>query len=203
MIAIIDYGMGNIHSVRKALEAKGARVVVTSNPGEIKRSAKLVLPGVGAFGDAMRELEKRNLSESIAEHIKDRKVFLGICLGMHLLFESSEESPDVRGLGILKGRVEKFQSTNGLKIPHMGWNQIKIRKILCPLFKGLEDASEVYFCHSYYPKADDSQIVAASTEYGVDFPSIIWQNNVYATQFHPEKSQAMGLKILENFVNLC
>ena len=202
MIAIIDYGMGNIHSVRKALESKGAKVVVTSNPVEIKKAAKLVLPGVGAFGDAMSELEKRNLAEPIIEHIKDKKIFLGICLGLHLLFESSEESPDVWGLGILKGRVEKFQSTNGLKIPHMGWNQIKIRKMLCPLLKGLEDSSDVYFCHSYYPKADDIQIVAASTEYVVDFPSVIWQNNVYATQFHPEKSQAIGLKILENFVNL-
>ena len=202
MIAIIDYGMGNIHSVRKALEAKGAKVVVTSNPVEIKRSAKLVLPGVGAFGDAMRELEKRNLSEHIIEHIKDRKAFLGICLGMHLLFGSSQESVDCPGLGVLKGKVVKFQDTDGLKIPHMGWNQVKIRKSNCPLFKGVEEAGEVYFCHSYYPKTDDSQNVAASTEYGIEFASIIWQDNVFATQFHPEKSQAVGLKMLENFVNL-
>jgi len=194
--------MGNIHSVRKALEAKGAKVVVTSNPVEIKRSAKLVLPGVGAFGDAMRELEKRNLSGAIIEHIKDGKVFLGICLGMHLLFASSQESEGCPGLGILKGKVVKFQDTDGLKIPHMGWNQFKIKQNRCSLFKGLEEGGEVYFCHSYYPKADNSQDIAASTEYGTEFASIIWQDNVFATQFHPEKSQAVGLKMLENFVNL-
>jgi glutamine amidotransferase len=202
MIAIIDYGMGNIHSVKKALEAQGAKVVVTSNLTEIKKSAKLVLPGVGAFGDAMAELRKRNLVEAISEHIHDKKIFLGICLGMHLLFESSEESPDVAGMGILKGRVEKFKSVEHLKIPHMGWNQIKIRKTNCPLFKDLKEASEVYFCHSYFPKPEDKEVIAASTEYGEDFTSIVWKDNIFATQFHPEKSQAIGLKILENFVNL-
>jgi imidazole glycerol-phosphate synthase subunit HisH len=202
MIAIIDYGMGNIHSVRKALEVQGAKVVVTSNPAEIKRSSKLVLPGVGAFGDAMAELQKRNLVEAIAEHIHDKKIFLGICLGMHLLFESSEESLDVAGMGFLKGKVEKFKSIDHLKIPHMGWNQIKIRKTNCPLFKELKEASEVYFCHSYFPKPQDLEVVAASTEYGEDFASIVWKENIFATQFHPEKSQAVGLKILENFVNL-
>ena len=202
MIAIIDYGMGNIHSVKKALEAKGAKVAVTSNHLEIKRARKLVLPGVGAFGDAMAELAKRELIEPIAEHIQDKKVFLGICLGMHLLFESSEESPDIRGLGIFKGQVRKFSPAQGLKVPHMGWNQIKIRKINCPIFKSLQESSEVYFCHSYYPQPQDNAIVAASTEYGMDFASIIWRDNVFATQFHPEKSQAVGLKILENFVNL-
>ena len=200
MIAIIDYGMGNIHSVKKALEAKGANVVVTSNHLEIKRARKLVLPGVGAFGDAMAELEKRDLVEPIAEHIQDRKQFLGICLGMHLLFESSEESPGIKGLGILKGKVVKFGAFAGLKVPHMGWNQIKIRSINCPLFKDMGTAGEVYFCHSFYPDPEDSQIIAASTEYGIDFASIIWKDNLFATQFHPEKSQATGLKILENFV---
>ena len=194
--------MGNIHSVKKALEAQGAKVVVTSNPIEIKSSAKLVLPGVGAFGDAMAELQKRNLIAAITEHIYDKKVFLGICLGMHLLFESSEESPDVLGMGILKGRVEKFKNMGQLKVPHMGWNQIKIRKTNCPLFKGLKEASEVYFCHSYYPKPKDSDIVAGSTEYGEDFASIVWQANIFATQFHPEKSQKTGQKMLENFVAL-
>jgi imidazole glycerol-phosphate synthase subunit HisH len=202
MIAIIDYGMGNIHSVRKALEAQGAKVVVTSNLTEIKKSAKLVLPGVGAFGDAMAELQKRNLVEAITEHIHDKKVFLGICLGMHLLFESSEESLDVAGLGLLKGKVNKVKTIDHLKIPHMGWNQIKIRKTNCPLLKDLKDSSEVYFCHSYYSKPKDLDIVAASTEYGEDFASIVWKENIFATQFHPEKSQAIGLKILENFVNL-
>jgi glutamine amidotransferase len=121
---------------------------------------------------------------------------------MHLLFESSEESPDVAGMGVLKGKVEKFKSVAHLKVPHMGWNQIKVRKINCPLLKDLKEAAEVYFCHSYFPLPEDREIVAASTEYGEDFASIVWKENVFATQFHPEKSQAIGLKILSNFVNL-
>ncbi len=202
MIAIIDYGMGNIHSVQKALETRGAKVAVTSDPARIKKADKLVLPGVGAFGDAMAELRKRGLLSAIAEHIQDKKDFLGICLGMHLLFESSEESPDSPGMGILKGRVKQFKTDGQLKVPHMGWNQIKIKKIDCPLFKKLKEASDVYFCHSYYPKPGDSSAVAASTEYGEDFASIIWRENIFATQFHPEKSQSAGLQILENFVKL-
>ena len=194
--------MGNIHSVKKALEAMGAQTVVTNKTEDIKKADKVVLPGVGAFGDAMQEIEKQGLSAAVAEHIKAKKIFLGICLGMHMLFESSEESPQVKGLGILKGTVKKFDPQTGLKIPHMGWNQIKIKKINCPIFKNLEDNSSVYFCHSYYPQPAQPEIIAASTEYGLDFASIIWQDNIFAMQFHPEKSQAVGLKILENFVRL-
>jgi glutamine amidotransferase len=202
MIAIIDYGMGNIHSVRKALEVMNAKTIVTNKPEAIKKAQKIVLPGVGAFGDAIAELEKQNLISVLIEQIKAQKIFLGICLGMHLLFEASDEADKVKGLGLLKGRVSKFSDKSGLKIPHIGWNQIKIKKLNCPLLKDMSDNSSVYFCHSYYPKPQDKGIIAAATEYGEDFSSVIWQDNIFAMQFHPEKSQAVGLKILENFVKL-
>ncbi|MFA5100020.1 MAG: imidazole glycerol phosphate synthase subunit HisH [Candidatus Omnitrophota bacterium] len=201
-IAVIDYGMGNIHSVKKALEAKGAVVSVTNSPEDIRKADKLVLPGVGAFGDAMLELEKQGLVEAIKGHIASGKIFLGICLGMHLLFEKSQESEGFAGLGVLKGTVRKFSSLSGLKVPHMGWNQIGFRKPACKLFKGIPEGSSVYFCHSYYPQPEKADCVAAVTEYGPDFASIIWQDNVYAMQFHPEKSQAAGLALIENFVRL-
>jgi len=202
MIAIIDYGMGNIHSVRKALETLGAQTAVATTPRQIIKADKIVLPGVGAFGEAVSELNSHGLASCILEQIQDKKVFLGICLGMHLLFETSQESPQARGLGLFKGTVERFQPQAGLKVPHMGWNQIVIRQVACPLFKGLEDGSSVYFCHSFFPLPQDSSIVAATTEYGAEFGSILWKDNVFATQFHPEKSQGVGLKILENFVNI-
>jgi len=202
MIAIIDYGMGNIHSVKKALESMGARTVVTNNAALIKKCDKAVLPGVGAFGDAMQELERRGLVAAIKEHIEKNKVFLGICLGMHLLFESSQESCGVKGLGIFKGCVKRFPKKKSLKVPHMGWNQLQLKEKKCPLFNGLADLQSVYFCHSYYPAAKDSKIMAAMTKYGIEFPSVIRQDNVFATQFHPEKSQKAGLKILKNFVGL-
>jgi len=201
-IAVIDYGMGNIHSVKKALEAKGGRVTVTDSPAEIKKAEKLVLPGVGAFGDAMAVLEKKGLAAAIKEHIAARKIFLGICLGMHLLFDRSQESDGVAGLGILKGTVRKFAGGPGLKVPHMGWNQIRFKKSACKLFQGIPDGSSVYFCHSYYPQPEDPGCIAAVTGYGADFASIIWQDNVYAMQFHPEKSQETGLALVENFVRL-
>ncbi len=202
MIAIIDYGMGNIHSVSKAVDSLGAQIVVTNDPKEIKKADKLILPGVGAFGDAMLEIKKRNLDKAIIEHVKEKKYFLGICLGMHLIFATSEESVGVDGLNLLEGDIKKFIGSNSLKVPHMGWNQINFRKADCPLFKGLEDKSSVYFCHSFYVQAKDNSVIAASTEYGQNFASIAWKDNVFATQFHPEKSQTVGLKILENFVKL-
>jgi glutamine amidotransferase len=202
MIAIIDYGMGNIHSVRKALEVLGGSTVVTNTPAVVRKAEKIVLPGVGAFGDAMKELQRTNMAEAVFESIKDKKIFLGICLGMHLLFESSQESPQAKGLGVFKGSVRRFEPSASLKVPHMGWNQVKFKKSACPLFKGLETDAAVYFCHSYYPAPADSSSVAATTEYGTDFASILWQDNVYAMQFHPEKSQRSGLKLLENFVSL-
>ncbi len=194
--------MGNIHSVQKALESMGAKTVVTNNPEDIKACDKAVLPGVGAFDDAMQELKRQDLISALNEHIKAKKIFLGICLGMQLLFESSEEARVTKGLGLLKGTVRKFENKDNLKVPHMGWNQLKTRNISCPLLKDIPDNSYVYFCHSYYPKPQDERIIAATTDYGIDFTSILWQDNIYGAQFHPEKSQEAGLKILKNFVSL-
>lgn len=209
MIAIIDYGMGNIHSVKKALELYGAKIKISNNPKEISSCEKLVLPGVGAFGDAMQELEKQGLVALIKDEVKNKKPFLGICLGMQLLFEKSEEAVQSKGLGIVRGRVMKFPVST-LKVPHMGWNQLRINQRpttndqrLCPLLKDIPDSSFVYFCHSYYPQAEDKDVIAATTDYGINFASVIWQGNVYGVQFHPEKSQGVGLKMLENFVKLC
>jgi imidazole glycerol-phosphate synthase subunit HisH len=202
MIAIIDYGMGNIHSVNKALRLYGAKTLVTSNPKEIKPCEKAVLPGVGAFDDAVAQLKREDLISSLKDFIKDKKPFLGICLGMQLLFEESEEANKEKGLGVLKGKVARLKESKGQKVPHVGWNQLKL-KSECPLLKGIPDNSYVYFCHSYYPQPLNDNIVAATTDYGVDFASFAWQDNVYGAQFHPEKSQKIGLKIIENFVNLC
>ncbi|MDD5730083.1 MAG: imidazole glycerol phosphate synthase subunit HisH [Candidatus Omnitrophica bacterium] len=201
MIAIIDYGMGNIHSVAKALEAVGAEVLVTNKAQEIKNADKLVLPGVGAFGDAMQELEKQKLVKVIKEEIKRKKIFLGICLGMHLLFERSEESPKIKGLGLLKGGVVRFPVKKELKVPHMGWNQVSPVNE-CPLLKGVENGAFVYFCHSYYPVPQDKDVSAAVTDYGLNFSSVVWKGNIFGAQFHPEKSQSVGLKIIKNFVEM-
>jgi glutamine amidotransferase len=204
MIAIIDYGMGNIHSVQKALQLFGAKTTVTNKPQDIQAADKAVLPGVGAFDDAMLELTNQGLNLALKGYIKNKKPFLGICLGMQLLFEQSKEASKSKGLGILKGRVKKFTGLKGLKVPHMGWNQLKKgRNDECPLLRDIPDNSYVYFCHSYYPNPANKSIIAATTDYGTEFASIVWQDNVYGVQFHPEKSQKIGLKILENFVNLC
>jgi len=148
------------------------------------------------------ELKKQNLLAALKRHIKAKKIFLGICLGMQLLFERSEEAKGIKGLRILKGEVKKFKVKDSLKVPHMGWNQLSKTKSACPLLKGIPDNSYVYFCHSYYPQPRDSKVIAATTEYGINFSSILWQENIYGVQFHPEKSQETGLKILKNFVNL-
>jgi glutamine amidotransferase len=208
MIAIIDYGMGNIHSVNKALEFYGAKTIVTNKTKDIGAAKKAVLPGVGAFDDAVSELEKQGLVQAIKEFIGGGRPFLGICLGMQLLFEASQEAGQSKGLGILKGEVVKFRQ-EGLKVPHMGWNQIKfevrsskfeVKK--CPLLNGLPDNAYVYFCHSYYPEPMNKDIIAATTDYGTDFASVVWQDNIYGAQFHPEKSQSVGLRMLKNFVEL-
>jgi len=202
MILIIDYGMGNIHSVQKALEAKGAETLVSDNPDAFKKADKLVLPGVGAFGDAMQELSKRRLIAPILEEVKKKKPLLGICLGMQLFFENSEESKGVKGLGLIKGSVKKFNSSRDLKVPHIGWNQISDFNNKCPLLSGVPENSSVYFCHSYYPAPKDKTASTAFTEYGIEFSSLVQQDNIFGTQFHPEKSQKVGLKIIENFVKL-
>lgn len=202
MIVIIDYSMGNLHSVKKALEYFGAKVLVTNKIEDIKNCDKVVLPGVGAFDDAVLELKERAIIATLIEHIKNKKPFLGICLGMQLLLERSHEAQRQMGLGILKGQVKRFSRNLGQKVPHIGWNQLKIQNKNCPLLKNISDNSYVYFCHSYYPDLKNKEAVAATTDYGIDFTSIVWQDNIYGVQFHPEKSQEIGLRILKNFVEL-
>ncbi|MCM8794800.1 MAG: imidazole glycerol phosphate synthase subunit HisH [Candidatus Omnitrophica bacterium] len=202
MIAIIDYGMGNLASVKKAVEFLGGRAVVTSDPQQIVRAKGIIFPGVGAFGAAMRELKRRKLIGPLRQAIHDNKPFLGLCLGMQLLFEASDESPGVKGLGIFSGRVRKLPSNKGVKIPHMGWNRIvKMGKKRNPLLEGVPDGSFVYFVHSYVVDPRWKGLTAARTDYGKTFPSVLWNTGkIWATQFHPEKSQRHGLKILKNFI---
>ncbi|MCX5693649.1 MAG: imidazole glycerol phosphate synthase subunit HisH [Candidatus Omnitrophica bacterium] len=202
-IAIIDYGMGNIHSVAKAIQVCGVEPVITNNKDQISKADKLILPGVGAFDDAMLELKKLDLVSVIQEQVKCKKPFLGICLGMQLLLESSQEAKVSKGLGILGGQVVKFSSTGGIKIPHMGWNDCKVVDKKCLLLSGINDNDQVYFCHSYYPEPSDKTVIAATCDYGVEFSCVICKDNVYGVQFHPEKSQTVGLKIIKNFIGLC
>ena len=199
MIAIIDYGVGNLRSVQKALEIVGAQTLITQNPQEILSASKVVLPGVGAIAPTMEKLQSLGLIPVIEKTIATGKPFLGICLGMQLLFEKSFEGGEVKALGIFKGTVERFTS---LKVPHMGWNQLNIRQNTCPLFTGVMNSVNVYFCHSYYVKPEDQTIVATTTDYGFPFVSSVILKNVFGVQFHPEKSQRFGLKILENFVKV-
>lgn len=200
MIAIIDYDAGNIKSVEKALEYLGEEVILTRDRDIILSSEKIILPGVGSFGDAMGKLEKFHLIEVIYEAVSRQIPFLGICLGQQLLFDSSEESPGVKGLSLLKGKIVKFSAKEGLKIPHIGWNSLKFPRTGI-LFQGIEEESYVYFVHSYYLHAEDENIVTATTEYGACIHASIEKDNIFACQFHPEKSSEVGLQILRNFVN--
>ena len=207
MIAVVDYGMGNLRSVSKALEKLGAEVSVTSDPENLRKADKVVLPGVGAFGDAVCELRKRNLIKPIKDSVEKGKPFLGVCLGLQLLFRSSEEDAKSPGLGILEGKVIRFpkQDPQGasLKVPHMGWNEVRLQnKEQSTFLSQVKDASYFYFVHSYYAVPEDRSVIHGVSEYGVSFPSIIGRRNVWATQFHPEKSQEEGLKILANFVKM-
>ena len=201
MIAIIDYDAGNIKSVEKALLSMGETPVLTRDPEVILQSDHIILPGVGSFGDAMENLNKFGLIDVIHEAINRKIPFLGICLGLQLLFESSEETPGVAGLGILKGKIVRIPEGSGLKIPHMGWNSLNVRKGAA-LFKGLEKEPYVYFVHSYYLKAENPSDVAATADYIVDFHAAVEHENIFATQFHPEKSGEIGLQILRNFVTM-
>jgi len=202
-IAIIDYCMGNIHSVAKSIQVSGAEPVITNKKSEISLADKIILPGVGAFDDAMAELKKLDLISVIHQQVNCKKPFLGICLGMQILLESSQEATISKGLGILKGQVVKFSSQSGLKVPHMGWNDCKVVAQDCLLLSGISGNAQVYFCHSYYPQPCDPSVIAATSDYGLEFGCVLHQDNVYGVQFHPEKSQAMGLKIIKNFVQLC
>ena len=201
MIALIDYDAGNLKSVEKALQSLGQSVCVTRNPEEILSADKVILPGVGCFKDAMDNLHRFGLV-SVIEQVVERKIpLLGICLGLQLLFEKSEESPGVEGLGLLKGEVLRIPSAPGLKIPHMGWNNLSFPN-KGKLFEGIEENSYVYFVHSYYLKAEDEDIVTAKTEYGVSIHASVEKENIFACQFHPEKSSHVGLQILKNFAAL-
>ncbi|OVE80856.1 imidazole glycerol phosphate synthase subunit HisH [bacterium K02(2017)] len=199
-IAIIDYGMGNLKSVSRAFTHLGAHICITRDANKINQADKIVLPGVGAFGHCINNLKQHNLIEPIKNNIQQGKLFLGICLGLQVLFESSEESPTNQGLGIIKGQVNKFTDQK-LKIPHMGWNQINIKNSP-KLFKNIPENSYFYFVHSYYSNPVEPIDIAASCHYQLNFCAAIEQDNIMACQFHPEKSQKWGLKILENFINM-
>jgi glutamine amidotransferase len=203
VIAIVDYEMGNLRSVQKALERVGATAVVTRDPGVIARAAAAVLPGVGAFGMCMENLRRHGLIAPVKDFIAGGRPFLGICLGMQLLFDESEEFGPVAGLGILPGRVVRFASdpTGVRKVPHMGWNALMMRN-RAPHLAGIGDGTRVYFVHSYYPVPRDPGLITTTTDYGGEFASSVWYENVFACQFHPEKSQAVGLRLLANFAAL-
>lgn len=201
MIAVIDYDAGNLKSVEKALIYLGEEVTITRNREEILKADKAILPGVGAFGDAMGKLHNYGLTDVIEEVVDQKKPLLGICLGLQLLYESSEESVGVKGLGILKGKILRIPDYEGLKIPHMGWNSLDI-KPEAKLFKGIENQSYVYFVHSYYLKADNKDEVAATSNYSTLIHASVEKDNIFACQFHPEKSGDIGLKILNNFAKL-
>jgi glutamine amidotransferase len=197
MIAIIDYGMGNLRSVEKGFQKVGMEVKVTSKPEDVERADAVVLPGVGAFKDCMKELNNLDLVGAVTDSLKKGKPYLGICLGLQVLFSESDEFGTCRGMDIFKGKVVRFENSD-LKIPQMGWNQLNI-KTDNPLFKGIPDKSYFYFVHSYYVAPDDKSIIATTTDYGVEFTSSVCTDNVYAVQFHPEKSQGLGLTLLKNF----
>lgn len=201
MIAIIDYGMGNLRSVQKAFEKIGHQPVITSDPNVVADADRVILPGVGAFQDAISELQSRGLDTAVRGAIDAQKPFLGICLGLQLLFDVSYEDGRHQGLGIIPGEVVRFDVPPQYKVPHMGWNQLAIRN-RPPLLEGIADQSYFYFVHSYYVVPTDASVIAAEANYPRPFTAMIWRDNLYATQFHPEKSQADGLKLLANFAAL-
>jgi glutamine amidotransferase len=201
MIAIIDYGMGNLRSVQKALEAVGAAAVVTCDPDRVRRADKVVLPGVGAFGDAIAELRRTGLGDAFRDAVATGKPSLGVCLGLQLLFDVSEEDGLHEGLGLMPGRVIRFPPAEGLKIPHMGWNTLRIHR-LAPLLRGLERDPSVYFVHSYHAVPANPEDLAAEADYPTPFAAMVWRDNLMACQFHPEKSQRVGLAMYRNFTEL-
>ena len=204
MIVIVDYGMGNLKSVQNAFAKVGYKTVITDNPNLIKKAGAIVLPGVGAFRDAIKSLRAKKIDEELIEAVKEGKPFLGICLGMQLLFTFSEEGGRFKGLDIIPGRVKRFPSL--VKCPHLGWNKIKFvhnsNYNMNPIFRDIPDESYFYFVHSYYCEPDNQEVVCSTTDYGLVFPSSIWEENLFGVQFHPEKSSTLGLKILKNFGEL-
>ncbi|MEI7836995.1 MAG: imidazole glycerol phosphate synthase subunit HisH, partial [Planctomycetota bacterium] len=207
MIGVIDYGIGNLRSVQKALQRVGGDAQLVTTPEQIAQADKIVLPGVAAFGDAMEQFRQRGLIEPVRAAIARGTPYLGFCLGLQLLFETSSEDGDHAGLGVLPGKVVRFDAEfmargqRRLAVPHMGWNQLHIRRA-CPMLQGIADGDHVYFAHSYHVVPADEALVVTTTDYGYDFVSSVARDNVFATQFHPEKSQAVGLRLLENFVRL-
>lgn len=203
MIALIDYDSGNLRSVEKALKKVGADVRVIRDPKEMEGAAAVVLPGVGAFDDCLNALQKQELLGGVRDFIQTGKPFLGICVGYQALFEKSDEfNSCAAGLGIFRGKVRRFSDQPGLKIPQIGWNQLEMARPDCPLYRGIAEGSHVYFVHSFFPEPADDSIVATRTVYGDRFASSVWKDNIFATQFHPEKSQTIGLQLLKNFVEL-
>ncbi len=203
MIALLDYGSGNLRSVEKALRHVGADVQLVTRPEEISAASAVVLPGVGAFDDCLNAMRRQELLAAVREFIQSGRPFLGICVGYQALFEKSEEfNSCAAGLEIFKGRVVRFADRPGLKIPQIGWNEVQLTRPDCPLYRGIPSGSHFYFVHSFYPQPVEDAIVATRTVYGEAFASSIWKGNVFATQFHPEKSQKMGLQLLKNFTDM-
>lgn len=206
LIAIVDYGLGNLRSVQKALEKVGHEATITGDPAAVASAERVILPGVGASADALAAVRAQGLEEPLKSFIDSGRPFLGICLGLQMLFEWSYEDGEHRGLGVLPGKVSRFGASQGewpsdLKVPHMGWNQASFAQ-RPPIFEGVEDGAYFYFVHSYHVSTDDRSIVATETNYGGPFCSSVWRDNLYATQFHPEKSQEVGLRVLKNFAEL-
>lgn len=203
MIALLDYGSGNLRSVHKALLKVGADVCIAKSAEEIDGAGAMVLPGVGAFDDCINAMQRQGLLQAARDFIKTGKPFLGICVGYQALFEKSDEfNSCAAGLNVFQGKVVRFSEKSGLKIPQIGWNQLEISQPACPLYQGIKTGDYVYFVHSFFPKPEDESIVATRTNYGETFASSVWRENVFATQFHPEKSQKVGLQLLKNFVGL-
>ena len=202
MIGVIDYGAGNLRSVCNSLEKLSIDSQVIKSPNDLNGISKMIFPGVGSFGDSSEQLKKQSLFDPIKEWIISDRPFLGICIGFQMLFEDSEESPGSEGFGIIPGRVVKFSEGTNLKVPHMGWNKVKIKNLSDSVWDNIDDLTHFYFVHSYFPQLKESGYSSSTTEYGVDFTSSIKFGNIFGTQFHPEKSQRMGLRLIENFLKI-
>ena len=200
MIGVIDYGAGNLRSVCNSLKKLSVDCHVVKAPSDLNKIETMIFPGVGSFGDSSDQLKKQSLFEPIREWIINDRPFLGICIGFQMLFDSSEESPGSEGLGIIPGKVIKFSEQKNLKVPHMGWNEVQIKNLDDPVWQKIDDLTHFYFVHSYFPKPDNPEVSSSTTGYGVDFTSSIRLGNIFGTQFHPEKSQKSGLRLIENFL---